>query len=449
MLRASRILAITVGFLGAVPATQSLAQALDLLQMEELERRETGAIQEYSFRVEASGSGVFGVSLLNPQGLIVPVLETQLGVFESEISFDSFANRQAAFPNGSYQIFVNGAAAGSVDFDPVEADGFAAIQFPDKDETGLDADPTFEFSNGCSNCQVTNHGVAIPGSLELDLVSEFGSTELAARLASQTTSHSFGILLPEGEPHTLSVGVWNLDLKASSLGHDFIQISGRDNRVTFVPVVTGRFPGFCGDLDLDRTVSLDDAARYREALAHPVAAPLNVQELGRCRVYAPAGAELCDVVQVAALLRGVADLGLAPGIQGVCDDAPPDALGSYSGIENLTVFSCGDAARNGAFNVTWTLNVFGQEPDGAYVGVGAAAVGGAIRTTQFEFTLAPDGTLERGSYRFDDKAGPTLEAHGNGSLSGALVGDTLNLVASGLDQVGDGCVYNSNGSFTR
>ena len=428
---------------------QSHAQALDVLQMEELERREAGAIEDYSFRVEASGTGVFGVSLLNPQGLTVPVIETQLGVFESELSFDSFANRQAAFPNGTYQIFVNGAAAGSVDFDPVEADGFAAVQFPDKDETGLDADPTFEFSNGCSNCQVSTHGVAIPGSLELDLVSEFGTTEVAARLVAETTSHSFGIPLPAGEPHTLSVGVWNVDLKASSLGHDFIQISGRDNRVSFVPVVSGQYPGFCGDLDLDRTVSLDDAARYREALANPVALPLNAQELGRCRVYAPQGAELCDVVQVAVLLRAAADLDLAPVIQRVCDDAPPDALGAYSGVENLTVFSCGDAASNGSFNVTWSLNVFDQEPDGTYVGVGAAAVGGAIRTTQFEFSLAPDGTLDSGRYRFDDKVGPTFEAHGNGSLSGALVGDTLNLVASGLDQVGDGCVYNSSGSFSR
>ena len=120
---------------------------------------------------------------------------------------------------------------------------------------------------------------------------------------------------------------------------------------------------------------------------------------------------------VASVLAGFA-APLLPAIQDVCGDAPPDALGNYSGTEGVTVFGCSDPADNGGFNVVWNLNVFEQRADGRFLGVGAATFRGTLRTIQFEFDLDPNGILSSGSYRFDDKLGARVEAHGAGTLSG-------------------------------
>ena len=247
----------------------------------------------------------------------------------------------------------------------------------------------------------------------------------------------------------MTLGVPNLDLKPNPGGYEFVQVAGRDNRVLFVPVISRVFPCFCGDLNRGQTLSLEDVARDREALAQPLALPLDSSELGRCLVFDPLAAAKCRVSQVAVMLHALQSGPLLPAIQDVCGGAPPDALENYSGTEGVKVFGCSDPADNCSFNVVWNLNVFEQRADGRFLGVGAATFRGTLRTIQFEFDLDPNGILSSGSYRFDDMLGASFEAHGDGTLSGSLVGDTLNLTASGRDQIGSSCVYNGGGSFTR
>jgi len=183
-----------------VVAADASGQTLERRQIEELERREAGVILDYAFRIEAEGSGAFGVSLLNPQGLAIPVVETQLGQFEAELIFETLANREAAFPNGTNQVFVNGAAVGSLEFDPIEADVFGSIASPSNLEIGVAEIPVFEFANGCSNCFMTAPGVTAPNTLELDLNSALGTSHASAFVVDETERSASAVRFRPANP---------------------------------------------------------------------------------------------------------------------------------------------------------------------------------------------------------------------------------------------------------
>ena len=157
------------------------AQDVDYLEIGESLSRTDGAADGAFFSVVLEGSGIFSAGMVTPGGLSVPLFERFPGVFETQVPFETPADRVSKFPNGSYEFFLNGVSAGTVPFAPTVPNGFASVVSPVHRATGVALNPTFEFSNGCTNCTTIDSGASVPAALELGVFTVLtGATDGAA-----------------------------------------------------------------------------------------------------------------------------------------------------------------------------------------------------------------------------------------------------------------------------
>jgi hypothetical protein len=432
--------------LGVLGATAAVAQTVDYLELGESQDRTDGVPDAAFFSVVLEGSGIFNAALATPGGLPVPLFATSSGVFETLIPFETAADRQSRFPSGNYELFVNGGSVGSVSFNPTVPNGFAPIHSPSDGATGVALDPTFSFSNECTNCITTSSGLSGPADLELGVFTEFtGAIDEVAFVDPTSTSFRFGIPLVAAELHGFYTAAFANDIDFSP-GFEYEQYSEEVNFIEFVPGIGGVLSGICGDLDFNFILSTEDANRFRNALADPVGSGLSAAEQARCGVIG--GPAPCDIRQVAVMLRTLNDESSLPGIAAVCADAPPSSLGVYTGSVTETRFGCLDPDNDETIMAPIAIAITSQDAYGSFEGSSTASLEGFTDVTLLSGFVASDGSIQAGGIAEIAFQGSFLSKSVSG-LTGSLVGNTLSLEGDGFDVLGDICSFITDVAATR
>jgi hypothetical protein len=212
----------------------SAARSIDLSAVDIItfEQRVDGGSPEYFLEIEVGdndlqlSSGTVTAPITGEMIVLEPDLAGGPGRLQAVVGpFASLAALRALYPLGAYSFLLQGGSvAGSLNYSPSDTNGFVSIFFPLHLSTGVSSQPTFQFSNSCTNCQLIFFNVQTPST-------SFESEDLAPTATMYTFPAPF-----EDGVHTADAATGLAVETTPSFGGDFFQydaISGTANQITF------------------------------------------------------------------------------------------------------------------------------------------------------------------------------------------------------------------------
>ena len=424
-------------FVGLLLVGQSAqSQDVDTVVLGESDSHIDGGFLETFFFAGIEGTGIANAAIVTPLGQVVPLFPDDPGVFFTEVPFFSVAEREAVFPDGTYQLFLNGVFAGSAFFAVVTPDGLVDISAPEHLSAVPSLTPTFELSNSCTNCTELMELFVV--QVNNDLI------EQGAEVLPNTTSFSFPGALSSQQLHLFEASATRVTFQ-DIMGTDFLSVSDKTNGILVAPGATGAWTGICGDPNGNLILEAPEILRVRESLANPTGVPLTPLELSRCPVI---GDPSCDIRQVAVMLRTHEDVQSEPGFSPVCSAAPPSVVGMYTGTITESRSGCVDPSDNGQTVADIDIDITSQDNFGVFEGRADIDVLGFASDVFIRGEIRSNGTL----------AGQTLSTLTEfgafdgivlTDFTGTLVGNALNVNAIGADLVGDTCALTELIAATR
>ena len=416
----------TVLILALLIAPGAQGQTINRVSLGESDSFEDGQFTETFFVAEVEGTGISSVGIVTPGGFVAPLFEDEPGIYVTEVPFFAIAEREAIFPNGTYELFVNGVSQGSASFAGVTPNGLVSISAPDHLSAVPSQTPTFAFSNSCTNCTEP---------IDLFLVQlNNDDIEQDGTVAQSSTSFSFPAPLANQQLHLFEASA--LRVVGQQIGSTaFFQTTEVSNGIQIAPGATGQWTGICGDLSGNLILESSEIQQLRDALADPIGAALSAFERARCAVI---GSDDCDVRQLAVMLRTFADRDSEPGFAPVCSAAPASAVGTYTGTIGETATGCLDPSDDGFITTGITINLTSQDNFGVFQGSATATEAG------FTLDIFVQGTIDgSGSVVGQTLTNITFNGGFDGlalaDFTGTLVGNTLSVNTVGVDLVGDIC----------
>ena len=212
----------------------SAARSIDLSAVDiiTIQQRVDGGSPEYFLEIEVGdndlqlSSGTVTAPITGEMIVLDPDPARGPGRLEAVVGpFASLATLRALYPLGTYSFSLQeGAVTGNLSYNLADPNGFVSIFFPLHLSTGVSSQPTFQFSNSCTNCQFLFFNVQTPST-------SFESDDVAPTATMFTFPDPF-----ENGVHTVDA-VTDLGIETTpSFGGDVFQydaISSAQNQITF------------------------------------------------------------------------------------------------------------------------------------------------------------------------------------------------------------------------
>lgn len=205
----------------AVLASPAAAQDVDFIDVIAFEENADQASGRWCFEVDLEGTGLTSATLDPPGGGSTIVLELdeatpfyqafayQSCEAEPPLVFGSLQGLLSGFPQGSYELTINEAASGIVEFDPVAPTSLVTVTEPTAGAVGVSSAPSVEYVHSCQNCteiEFDIEDVGTDGSIvcvEADIESTpIGGTVAYGSFEPCDTAAQMPAMLPDG-PYAL------------------------------------------------------------------------------------------------------------------------------------------------------------------------------------------------------------------------------------------------------